>query len=755
MKNLFRTTIICVGALAITSCNDWLDTKSDSQLEESALYSSIEDIKLATYGVYADLCDEPYTQLMTIHQGAGTDIELIDGIGQTAVGDNERGGLNYNATTSWAKLGTLWEKQYKTIEDCNRIADGIATSSLATDPEVMKYSAEVRVIRAMVYLDLIRVFGDIPFQWNGAKSDLSNVNVGKTDRDVILDALIADLENVVTEDKLPWCGNDVTSEHVNMGYARGLLANIYMTRAGFALRENDNANAEAGGYSSSKKVAAGYVKTDPYSGNDTYSDDTYQTLRPSDTDRTALYTKALEHLKAVIDKGVHQMNPSFADEWEKLNKLELDQTYYENMFEIPMGFGISGELGYSIGVRMNGTTTDWGFSNSSGKVKTTAVHLYSYAPCDTRRDISCIAFELKNFDRTSIVKTNMEEVIDGVTVPVETETGSAVTAESLVKNKPWGLYMGKWDVRKMSDRWKIQNRTASIKFPYGINTVRMRYPQILLWYAECENELNGPTTAAKDALKAVHARAYNDAPATSYNGVSTASGELAAFNTDVDNASTKDEFLKLISKENALEFCGEGFRKWDLIRWNKLHDAIVQFKKDYVAMRDADAGTKVFQDKVYFKYLDYEIIKDENGNPIKVMAPEKKIDWSSVTWYGTDGTNKSLGTTPNNTWINDNGYRYASSTAYDSGTGKGYKYLGFGKDHKDLNAQSYAMDAFGKDYNNFNTEFSTICGGLVGTWNDTDCDDSELKVKNRYLMPIYNNVLSASNGRLYNSYGYK
>ena len=296
MKKIFKTAMICVGALTIISCSDWLDTKSDSLKEESVLYQSAEDIKLATYGIYADLCDEPYTQLMTIHQGAGTDIELIDGLGQTAVGDNERGGMNYNATTSWAKIGTLWEKQYKTIEDCNRIVDGINASELKTNADVMKYSAEVRVIRAMVYLDLVRVYGDIPFHFSGAKSDLSNVNIGKTDRDVILDALIADLENVVAEDKLPWCGNGVTSEHVNMGYARGLLANIYMTRAGFALREDENAKAVAGGYSSAKKLAAGYTKTDPYTGVDTYSDNSFQTLRPSDADRTKFYTKALEPL---------------------------------------------------------------------------------------------------------------------------------------------------------------------------------------------------------------------------------------------------------------------------------------------------------------------------------------------------------------------------------------------------------------------------------------------------------------------------
>jgi hypothetical protein len=32
--------------------------------------------------------------------------------------------------------------------------------------------------------------------------------------------------------------------------------------------------------------------------------------------------------------------------------------------------------------------------------------------------------------------------------------------------------------------------------------------------------------------------------------------------------------LDMIDLENRLEFCGENFRKWDLIRWNRLHDNI-------------------------------------------------------------------------------------------------------------------------------------------------------------------------------------
>ena len=190
MKNIFKATIICVSAFALASCSDWLDTKTDSQIEETALFESVGDIQLAVNGVYADLCADPYDQLQTIHQGAGTDCELIDGFATEAEsGENERAGMNYNASPGWAKIGTLWEKQYKTIEDCNRIVDGINGSNLKNEDAVMIASAEARVIRAMVYLDLVRVFGDIPFRWDAAKADRSNINQGKTDRDIILDEI--------------------------------------------------------------------------------------------------------------------------------------------------------------------------------------------------------------------------------------------------------------------------------------------------------------------------------------------------------------------------------------------------------------------------------------------------------------------------------------------------------------------------------------------------------------------------------------
>lgn len=774
MKNIFKTTVICLGAFALTACSDWLDTTTDSQLPESVAFNNVEDIQLATLGLYADLCSDPYIQLQTIHQGAGTDCELIDGLGATATNqNNERDGMNYNASVSWTKLGTLWEKQYKTIEDCNRIIEGVSRSELKDNDAVMSATAEARVIRAMVYLDLIRVFGDIPFRWDAANSDLSNINQGKTDRDVILDALIDDLEDVVEENKLPWC-DQVSSEHVNMGFAKGLLANICMTRAGYAIREDNNSRAEEGGYSSSKKVSAGYVQAD-------YSDDNFKTLRPSDEDCKELYEKAEKQLKEIIEHGTHDMNNSFAGFWGYINKLELDPTH-ESMFEIPMGFGIAGELGYTVGVRMNGATKDWGFQNSAGKLKTTAEQLYSYQPCDTRRDITCVPYELKNFDRTpnatpikdytflkdSVVVfeeggeekqatvTDETIIVGEEEMPVITEYGTAVTAESLVKNKPFALYIGKWDVRRMSDRWKQQNKSASLKFGYGINTVKMRYPQILLWYAECL-AYKGDFEGAAEWVKKVHFRAFNDAK-QSYTGRSPIE-DKGDFEDELDAATDFESMLDMIDLENRLEFCGECFRKWDLIRWNRLHDNIWAAKMAYVkGSTQDDSSNALYQRKIYFKYKDDAVKEiEQNGKMVKFFyAPEKAIDWSSATWYGVDGTNKEKGEVPNNTWFNDHKYRYASSTAYDEGTGKGYKYPGLGKDNKDFNAQSYAMNSFGYEtYDSRELDLGSICSGLVGSSTKTvDQFDEPGHVKNRYLMPIERTVMDSSNKRLYNSYGY-
>ena len=641
MKKIISAACIAMGVISMSSCSDFLDQKSPSELETTDVYNSTYYTELRVNKIYGGLTqDRTYSQDLAIVWNLNSDIELVDGLGDDATNTtSERGNMNYNASPAWSKISGVWDAIYGVIEDANDVVAGVRNSNLLTngstsEQQAMKrYLGEALTLRAMCYLDLVRFFGDVPFKTEPSKSDLSNAYLSKTDRDEILDQLLVDLEEAV--EMLPWADEvgGYTTERITKGYAHGLLAQIAMTRAGYAIRE---------------KAKEGYETA-------SYSDATYPTQRPAADVRTDLYARALKHLSAIINNGTHQLNPSFENQWYLINQLQLDKTYHENLFEIPMGRNVPGELGYTLGVRMNGVTTEYGYGNSSGKLKLTAPLLYSYDKNDLRRDITIAAFEIKQDGKNTI--------------------------ESLLGNAPFGLYCAKWDCRKMSNEWLQENLKATAKHMTGINPVKMRYSQVLLYYAECLNELAGPEgryqgdagITALQALALVHNRAFSEA---------------SIANNYMNNVPrTKEGFFEALVQENAWEFAGEGYRKWDLIRWNLLVDRINSFKQTY--LNDLQSGK--YPDKLYFNYSD---------------AEQTKIDMNSVTWY-------SLPSNPDD---------YAGSV-----DGFGKSAVGTGKDKQ------------------VDTNLPTISSGLVG---------DGVVVKNRYLMPIASTTISASNGKLHNSYGY-
>lgn len=642
---------LSAGLLGLVSCSDFLDQDSPSDMSSTTVYNSTYYTSLRVNKIYGGLGqDRTYSQDFITKANINSDIELVDGLGNDAYLSNERGVCNYNFSAGWSTIADEWTAMYGIIEDANDVIEGVRTSPLfdknnSSYEEMARYLGEALTLRAMVYFDMLRYWGDIPLKLETSNPDLSNAFMAKTDRDVIMDTLMTDLDEAINY--LPWAGEDgYTTEHVTKGYAHALLAQIAMTRAGYVIRE---------------KAKDGYETA-------SYSDAVYPTQRPGAAERKALYERALSHLTAVIKSGKHQLNPSFENEWYQLNQQVLDQTYQENLFEIPLKYNLTSELGYTVGVRLNGVTTDYGYGNSSGKVKLTAPLLYSYDSNDTRRDVTVAPYEIKEDQN--------------------------VTRESMLSNAPFGLYVGKWDPRKMNSTWLDDNIKASGKHMTGINPVKMRYSNVLLFYSECMNELAGSPDAsypgdagmtARQALALVHERAFDS------EHKSEAAAYVASLPSDKDGF-----FNEGIVQENAWEFAGEGFRKWDLIRWNLLVEKIYEFKQTY--LQELADGT--YPDKIFYNYSD---------------EAKKKIDMSSVTWY-----------TPSE-MVNE--ANYAASVSW------------FGNSKLDTGTDKQV-----------DTNLPSISSGLVGT--DVNSKDAGVAVKNRYLMPIGLTTISDSQGYLSNSYGY-
>ncbi|MFU1856442.1 RagB/SusD family nutrient uptake outer membrane protein [Sphingobacterium sp. NGMCC 1.201703] len=93
---------------------------------------------------------------------------------------------------------------------------------------------------------------------------------------------------------------------------------------------------------------------------------------------------------------------------------------------------------------------------------------------------------------------------------------------------------------KYYDQTVVGNQSQSSK-----NTPIIRYAEVLLMLAEAENELNGPTQEARDAINAVRARA----------GVEKLSG-----------TENKDSFRELVFEERRKELVYEYQRWFDLVR---------------------------------------------------------------------------------------------------------------------------------------------------------------------------------------------
>lgn len=121
--------------------------------------------------------------------------------------------------------------------------------------------------------------------------------------------------------------------------------------------------------------------------------------------------------------------------------------------------------------------------------------------------------------------------------------GKTADGKVIYKNARTSGDMGAIPMKFGPDPSKANSQNSAVDFPI------YRYADVLLMLAESINEANGaPNQEAYDAINAVRKRA----------GL-----------TGLDAGLSKSQFLAKIQDERLFELWGEGWRKDDLIRWNK------------------------------------------------------------------------------------------------------------------------------------------------------------------------------------------
>ena len=241
----------------------------------------------------------------------------------------------------------------------------------------------------------------------------------------------------------------------------------------------------------------------------------------------------------------------------------------EILWEVPFPKG-SGDVGWNIGITVVAGDHNYGGGNNYMGMPPT--YYLSFDGKDKRRDVTCGLYQYN----TKFV----QEIITNAN----------------------NISQGKWSRAFLADPPGKQSAKGT-----GINWPMMRYADVLLMYAEAENELNGPTADAQNALKRIRQRAFDAADwATKVDGYVT---QVSASPSD---------FFEAIVDERAWEFGGEMIRKYELIRWGiyaeKVEKTVEGLKK---LADDADKGIGTGPDYMYWKL-------DDKGNFI-VLNPDTKV----------------------------------------------------------------------------------------------------------------------------------
>lgn len=215
---------LLISLLATTSCKEFLQEDPASLMVDNSFYKTEADADAAIVAVYDGLNDQSSIFYRGIYLLAELPTDNAE-CGQGVANANIFALKNFTYGPVNDRIYVLYTAVYKTIASANVAIDKIPAIPFA-DAKKNRLVAEARFVRALLYFNMVRLFGDVPLVLNQVTS-LDEVNTPRTPAAKVYEQIIADLE--FAEQNL-----DATNASGNQGRATkaaasGLLAKVYLT----------------------------------------------------------------------------------------------------------------------------------------------------------------------------------------------------------------------------------------------------------------------------------------------------------------------------------------------------------------------------------------------------------------------------------------------------------------------------------------------------------------------------------------------
>ncbi len=541
-----------IVAFFATSCN-FLESESPSAMDVEAVFKSPVLTGQAIAGVYDVFGgDRGYrNRLACSYAGLNTDIER---------GYKGQGRGEYNIYTITPVCSDLTNAEGKDawghfnvgIERCNKIIEGIEGYADLNDKQMSYYLGEAYFLRSFLYLEMVKLWGDVPARFESLEKNPEGAKTPKTNRNVIYEQLRVDLKKAAQY--LPWsnaCPGTALNktDRPSKASALALLMRNDMFYAGKSIRPDSYMNGPV------ENVDANKCK------------ELYEEVLSSFSE---IMNGPGEDAKLLQDKdGISGFERVFRNVCADVN----DYYNSEMIWEIPFNINSRGQvLQYNCPKSQDALK---GLKNNTSGSTNSAVMIvptlyYDFAEGDVRRDVTMAPFQW-------IYDTGTKFNKDADKVQAAFPSVNVAGKEKFLYQKMQNIaefYAAKYRVEWMSR--ERQGNDDGVNFPI------IRYADVLLMAAEAT--LGGITGAVPDNLHGVDGQKC-------FDRVRQRAG-----------VATRELTMANIQEERKFEFAGEYIRKYDLMRWGILKPTLEAAHTRIENMnlhQDEFAG---MNDTIYFKY---------------------------------------------------------------------------------------------------------------------------------------------------------